>query len=328
MATLYKKKDKAIIPLAKGYNLDKLSDKVVVMEKFDGVPLEFTMDEEGVVHGQTRTGKPTVSSVDHIKERLEFYLRCGETVVMEVFLPDAPFKVSSGHLRRDKPMPELYGVIWDYWNDFDFPRDSDFAPRIHEAGKRFRRKGPLGDLGRPFNVVTAEFCDKSEIGMKKLVIRKFSDTKPDMFEGFIVRDYTSKSVAGTRHWDYQKVVIEPTLDLFIQGFEEAIDKEGNPTGKTGALLVKNPFLKPKDGDENKAYCGVGSGKLKHSEREELFNEPKQQFVGLPGRPNAVWYMVLEPRIATIQYKRDPSYDAIRQGTFQHWRPEKTEESYD
>jgi hypothetical protein len=39
MATPYKKKDKAVIPLAKGFNKDKLSDNLIVMEKFDGVPL-------------------------------------------------------------------------------------------------------------------------------------------------------------------------------------------------------------------------------------------------------------------------------------------------
>jgi hypothetical protein len=323
MATPYKKKDKAVIPLAKGFNKDKLSDNLIVMEKFDGIPLEFTMGEQGVIKGQTRTGKPTVSSVEHIIDRLGYYMRPGETVVMEVFLPNAPFKESSGHVRRDKPMEGLLGVIWDYWEaDSSLDRNTDFGPRIIAARKRFARKGVLGDLGRPFNIVPFEFCTKESIGTAKILTRKFSETNPKLFEGFIIRDYTSKSVAGTRHWDYQKSLIEPTLDLFIWGCEEAIDKEGEPTGRTGALIVGNPFA------YNVALCGIGSGKLSFEERKELFNRPKQVMHGLHKRPNAVWYRFNEPKIACIKYKKDPTYAAIRQGTFQHWRLDKEEESYD
>jgi hypothetical protein len=323
MATPYKKKDKAVIPLAKGFNKDKLSDNLIVMEKFDGVPLEFTMGEQGVVKGQTRTGKPTVSSVDHIIDRLGYYMRPGETVVMEVFLPDAPFKESSGHVRRDKPMKSLAGVIWDYWDaDSSLSRDTDFGPRIIAARKRFARKGILGDLGRPFNIAPFEFCTKEGIGNAKILTRKFSETAPELFEGFIIRDYTSKSIANTRHWDYQKSVIEPTLDLFIVGCEEAIDKDGKPTGRTGALIVSNPF------NHHLSYCGIGSGKLSFEGREELFNRPKQVMSGLANRPNAVWYLFDEPKVACIKYKKDPTYKAIRQGTFQHWCLEKHEESYD
>jgi ATP-dependent DNA ligase len=324
MATLYKKKDKDLIPLAKGYNLDKLTDDVIVMEKFDGVPLWFTKDIGGNIIGQTRKGKLVTSSVDHIVEELKNFLYEGQTVVMEVFVKGQPLKISSGHVRRDKPCPELQGVIWDMWDDnphdVENHRGSDFFLRIDNIDCQFTYE--VLTRIKSFDVVNYKITNKTNIESAFTKVQLASATNPTLFEGFIVRDKTSKSLAGTRHWDYQKVVFEPTMDLFVVGFEEAIDKHNKPTGRTGALLV----VWGQDG----STCGVGSGKLTFPEREELFNVPKTKHVGLPKRPNAVWYRI-EPdhlRIAQIKYKKDPHYDGIRQGTFQCWRDDKTEENID
>jgi hypothetical protein len=60
--------------------------------------------------------------------------------------------------------------------------------------------------------------------------------------------------------------------------------------------------------------GVGPGKLTHAERRELAKAP----------------MVLTGynRIAKVQYKKDDSYEALRQPTFQCWRDDKDEVSYE
>ena len=334
MATLYKKKDKDLIPLAKGYNPDKLSDDVIVMEKFDGVPLWFTKDRGGNIIGQTRKGKLVTSSVDHIVEELKDFLYEGQTVVMEVFVKGQPLKISSGHVRRDKPCLELQGVIWDMWDDALNKRDTDFLTRISNLYRDFNQVSIVDEDSRAYfvydgedlfnhlSVVSYVLSKKEDIEHAFGCIRDTSTTDPELFEGYIVRDSTSKSLAGTRHWDYQKVVFEPTMDLFIVGFEEAIDKHNQPTGRTGALLV--------NWGQDGSTCGVGSGKLTFPEREELFNVPKTKHTGLPKRPNAVWYRI-DPeylRVAQIKYKKDPHYDGIRQGTFQCWRDDKNEESYD
>jgi hypothetical protein len=57
--------------------------------------------------------------------------------------------------------------------------------------------------------------------------------------------------------------------------------------------------------------GVGPGKLSHAERRKLWVNREHNH-----------------GVATIKYKRDDSYTALRQPTFQHWRPEKTEPSYE
>ena len=68
--------------------------------------------------------------------------------------------------------------------------------------------------------------------------------------------------------------------------------------------------------------GVGPGRLTHGERTSLWT-CREAYLRTE-QDGHRWKELLPGRIAQIKYKADDSYDALRQPTFQHWRPEKDE----
>jgi ATP-dependent DNA ligase len=140
-------------------------------------------------------------------------------------------------------------------------------------------------------------CMKSDVeGIAKAFMRE----KPTA-EGMVIRDANGKFEPGKRTWCYQKYVPRPTIDLRVVDFEEATTEAGEPKGMVGRVIVS---YKGKE-------IGCGPGKLTHAERTILWND------------FTVWGIdCLETPIATIQYKEDASYEALREPTFQHWRDDK------
>lgn len=280
---------KATIPLATSFNPRYFKGGVVLMEKYDGVPIRVRLEGGKVTEATTRPGKPLTSSVAHLVDAVAEVF--GEDFpdrefVMEVQHPTVKaFKDLSGMVRKDAPCPELYGIV------FDMSGDEGFLDRITMLGQRIMR---IGDrLFPPSTTVMEEMPDNLE--GDKLFIQYVSTTPKEYFEGWIARCADDPYEPNKRQKGYQKLVIEPTVDLQIVGFEEAVSKDGEPLGMVGRLVAEYKGEK----------IGIGPGKLTHAERRELFTTP-----------------FASGRIAEIKYKRDPSYNALRQPTFQHWRDDK------
>lgn len=302
----------ASIPLAKTYNPDKLSYPVYLSVKLDGVPVRMDYHSDGSyenteVKVQTRQGKP-VRSIDNQVNKFkdDLYaggLRGGHTFVAEVThksttcsetgtVKHLPFKDVSGLVRRDQQCDGLILNIFDYvpqacpdmlwsarWSVLRSIQDSldtknGWASRVHQ-----RAIYGQTDLEESLESLFQALWDA---------------------EGFIVRSHDAVWSPGSRRWDYQKVVREPTVDLMIVDAEEAMSKDGQPLEMVGKLLA----------DFQGEVIAIGPGKLSHAERRKMYME--------------LAFGSYVPRLAKIKYKKDASYSKLRQPTFQCWRDDKSE----
>ena len=192
------------------------------------------------------------------------------------------FKDISGVVRRKEPQKGLQYWLWDFSRS-DQP-NAIFADRIVEG------QTLVGDtyLIR-FNSIRQHSVD-TEDGLQSLIAARL----PMEQEGWIIRSHDAVFKPGARHWDYQKVVKEPTIDLKIIAFEEG---QGKNSGAVGRLIAEYKGQR----------IGIGPGKLSYTERRDMWR-------GYGNSPVA--------RIATIKYKPDEGYTALRQPTFQYWREDK------
>ena len=311
---------KATIPLASSkYNPAKLQFPCLVSVKLDGVPIKMTVtvspdgtpQENYTLH--TRSGEVNVSCQSIVrdwwsKNRNTFDGFVGKHyVVGEVTqLADryAPFKDTSGIVRRQEDQGfTLQWNIFDYfWEGGDvsyFDRIQYFAS--HMDPTQWVKVVRLGKVNS---------IDELDISFEKFV-----NDSPKA-EGLIARNYDDVYIEGKRSHGYQKLVKEPMIDLKIVGFEEAVEaKTGEGKGMVGRLIAEYKGEK----------IGIGPGKLTHDERVALFkSEALREETG-----GKVWYQMWAwdgpaPRMAQIKHKSDDSYDALRQPTFQCWRPDKME----
>lgn len=295
----------AHLQLAKGYNPDKLGDKVFASVKLDGVPVRidlFYYKKWFVGSVLSRQGKPVPSVqflvrnlIRVVQSALPNGLDWGNklTFVGEVTHEHyKDFKDVSGIVRRQEPQTGLILNIFDYC---DYGKRDGFAWRYNNLQYIMNELAVLRFQG--VRVVKQYAIKRDQIDEMFLALLSPYD------EGGVIRDANDKWAPGKRTWGYQKYLIEPTIDLHITGFEEAVDKHGEPMGMVGRVLASYQGR----------TIGVGPGKLTHNERMQLWVEycNKGQHI-------------THPRIACIKYKRDPSYTDLRQPTFQHWRYDKDE----
>jgi len=305
----------ATIMLAKPYTPRKLVFPVMVSEKLDGVPalIHITIkDLPGAwvgptVHApmkpvlkwtaQTRQAKPFPSIAGQCEAFGETLMNkgCKGTFVFvaEVTHTDAdkPFKDVSGLCRQHEQCDELM------LNVFDFYRPTDAGPDLMPFGKRIVLAAALVRSMHWCRMIPQCLCgDEFELA-RALTVAKMQRSNGFIPEGAVIRNCNDKWQAGKRGWGYQKVVEDPTTEVWITDFEEAISQDGEPLGMVGRL----------NGDWQGQRIGVGPGKLTHDDRRTL------------------WINGCVPMWATVKYKRDPSYEKLRQPTFQHWRPDYTPE---
>lgn len=288
------------IPLSKGFNLGKLEFPVYLSIKYDGVPvrIDVVLEDDQVLAGaQTRQGKP-VPSVDQyvqdfVQKLYDNGIRGSMTFLAEVTHDTfTDFKDVSGMVRKQEHSD---GFVFNF---FDFAHaDRPTAPwRARNLTLKTILEGfcmSLGQYHRVFRYVDQVYCGYADDLTEQMVW--LLDANPDA-EGLVARSDNAAWKPGTRHWDYQKILQEPTIDLEIVGMEQAISKEGEPTGMVGALIAEYKCK----------HIKIGAGKLSHEERRQLWEMPSDGPLG----------------IAQIKYKKDDSYEALRQPTFQCWRPDK------
>lgn len=306
------------IPLAKPYTPAKLVFPVALSRKVDGVPVKFTITNKKhdfvSVDSESRQGKP-MPSVDALLQEfavayIEADLPWPVTFVGEVYQRgnmDADFKETSGIVRRqydqsdklaialfdtDMGMSSTAVIKPDYQAGFSIK--APFSNRLTYL--MYLKQIKLHKWVKPIDQYTVENQEELE---------SYASTHAKAFpkaEGMVARSYTDEWAPGKRTWGYQKIVVDPMIDLRVVGFEEAVSQHGEPMGMVGRVIVSYK------GNN----IGVGPGKLGHNDRMQLWTEYCNH-----GQQ-------MKPRMAQIKHKADDSYDALRQPTFQTWRPDKDE----
>ena len=296
----------ATLQLAKGYNPAKLGDAVYVSKKLDGVPIRINLRYDGDEAGwwvdsvRSRQDKPVPSTeflVRYLRKTVDSALPNGLkhtnhlTFVGEVTHEHyTDFKDVSGIVRRQEPQS---GLILNLF-DFDDGQGKPFSYRLEAMRTIFHLTRYRAN----------SVCIVSQYAIRKEHIEQtFGKILNEHDEGGIIRDANEAWQPGKRTWGYQKYVIDPTIDLRIVGFEEAVNQHGEPMGMVGRVLASYQGR----------TIGIGPGKLTHNER-------MQEWVQYCNRGQHIAH----PRIACIKYKRDTSYSDLRQPTFQHWRYDKDE----
>jgi hypothetical protein len=235
-----------------------------VSEKLDGVPVCI---RDGVA--LSRQGKP-ILSIQHIINELP---NEGE-FVGELYIKDKPFEYISGKVRQHTPCEELTLYLFP---EFDMPQGEYLY--VEQLPYQLFTGGDLRCL------------------RKYSFISKTIPTICSKPEGFIARRVNTPWVVGKRSKDYLKLLDHPTLDLKVVAFQEAIDKEGNPTGRVGKFVCL----------WHTGTCNVSAGKLTHEMSREIFSN-QEDYVG---------------KIIQVKYKPS-TYSVPRQPTFQHFREDKLE----
>lgn len=305
------------IPLAKGNNPGKRKYPGFLSLKLDGCPARvdvvFANGTPQSYSIRTRQHEEVLSCDRQVRDFLQTVCDTGlsvdgaHTFVFEVTHKKLKnFKDVSGVFRRQSQQEDLVLNLFDY-TSHQFP-DAAFMLRTSTMTELFQHfQSPDFKMIHQYAVQNEEEFQRVQAAL----LERFPNA-----EGLVYRSADALWAPGTRRWDYQKILNEPTVDLKIVGFEEAkCGKTGAGKGMAGRLVAE---YKGKE-------IGVGPGKLTHDERKELW----ELYLAKKGTgPEGSEWPRRANLIATIKYKRDPSYEALRQPTFQHWRPEKEEPSYE
>lgn len=288
------------IMLANDYEADMLRFPVAVSEKLDGVPAKFYYDSTGRPVAQSRQGT-FFTSVQHIIDELvqRGILMRGEAVVGELWMRGAAFKTISGKVRGGEPAPELELFIYDtfYCDTAGWPAGDPrtFRERIYSAEQRVFDDSTVADA---VHVAMQEECKDAEsldVEVARIMRRKSTYTP----EGVMVRTLDNplySRYALNRSWGMMRIVPKPTIDLMVVEVIQAKDKHGNPKGIVGSLTCKYHDTDIK----------VSAGKATHAQRR-------------------MWWVNQDSilgKVVQVQYKPDPSYDKLRQPTFQRERFDK------
>lgn len=273
------------IMLAKDWEPKKFVPGSFVSQKLDGVPIKLRRENRYHV---TRQGE-TLKSIEHVLDALADMTMLPETcdVVGELYIPGQYFKDISGMVRSHDPQPQLQLYLYDYLSDE--PYDVRYERMLSLPNTNIIKS--VYDLPNGLKGIDQAFS-LDEINQAI----KWADNRENI-EGIVIRPpHSLVEPAGTRSWGLMRYKPTPTLDLTVHSFEEAVSKDNEPLGMVGRINVWY----------NGQVTGCGPGKLTHKERKEIW-DAQNQWIGT---------------IAEVQYMRDPSYEGLRQPTFQRWRPDK------
>lgn len=266
--------------LSKKFDPKKVEYPCVVTPKMDGVPV--LMSKDGFV---SRDGKP-ITSLPTVQKLLEPFFDRFPTVTLigEVYAHMVPFKDISGAVRNKTEECIYSPVLFDM---FDIARPAKYYERI----------------GFLRTYLSDKFIVKGElVGSEEYIYYYHKHFMAEGYEGTMIRNVDAYYEQGKRSWGCMKLKDEPTMDLEVVGFTEAISLEGEPKGMVGALQCKY-----KD-----TVVNIGAGALLHEERASILVN-QADYVG---------------KIAEVKYMPDATYDKLRQPTFVRWRDDKDTESYE
>ena len=294
--------DTKTIELAKTeYRPDKMNYPAAVSLKLDGVPGNFYANRLPL----TRQGSD-IRSVDHIQNWIVQHMPKAVGLVGELYDPTLKFKIISGQV-RDTKQQHTNLVLHAF--DLYVPDNPGALFKHRTEALRLVLEDIAGKLGQHVSDLPVQRIPQI-IVQNEEEAREAHDVimaaNPDA-EGTMLASLSRVWEPGQRLWTLQKCKPEPTIDVEIIGFNEAIAEDGSPLGRVGRLIAQLNRV-DKDGKQTYAQVGVGPGKLTHKEAKSLWLEYKA------GK--------YKRRIAEVKYMPDNSYDALRQGTFQRWRDDK------
>lgn len=293
------------IELLKNYDPKKMAFPAYVSEKLDGVPVRVIYHgaRDGVV-GLTRQGEH-LRSIDHIlaAARTLFDYE-GQSIVGELYIPGMPFKQISGLVRQHAPAPELQ--LWVFDADLRPGQSQPYAGRMLDLALAIADKEPEHIKIIPYAVAHSDAEVQEQLDQLREVIPHA--------EGIVVHSCKKSFQPGKRCWGTQRLKPQPTLDLEIVSYEEAMTEAGEPKGMVGRINVKYERvvgLRPGcAGHATTKIIGIGPGNMTHAERISEW-EANAHWKQPPGT------------IIEVKYMTDDSYDALRQPTFVRFRPDKT-----
>lgn len=290
------------IMLAKDYDYRHVKFPVYLSEKLDGVPAKFFKNAEGKVVAMTRQGE-LLTSVEHICKELDDFKLLDEhnAIVGELWVRGRPFKETSGKVRAEEVCTDLRLYIYDefFCDASGYPGD---LRKFRRRWEHLKAKFKLNALGMPPHVCLTNqvLCGNSAVLSYELEqIMAGPGDRAYIPEGVMVRildgEESYYSLTG-RSWGMMRIVKKPTLDLLVVDVIEAKDKNGNPKGMMGSLMCKFHDIDIK----------VGAGRASHDERRKWWKRPE----------------LILGKIVQVQFKKDDSYNKLRQPTFQRIRDDK------
>ena len=272
---------------------------VAVTEKYDGVAGRFTYTSAlNRVLSMSRQHEE-IKSTGHIEHWLRDKLPPRAELIGELMVPGLAFKDGAGVVRREVTDERIVLFIYDY---VLYDEENNILPLTYDQRmeKCIKTLGP--HMTQP---------DRPVVFMPTLIVHnheQIEDCKDRVFahnpkaEGIVIRPLHHED--SLYRVGRSKALIrwkpEPTLDLRIHSFVEAVDKHKQPMGMVGRI---NVWYKGK-------VEGVGPGKMTHKERTELWQ--------LHGATE------FTDGIIEVKYMPDETYTGLRQGTFQRWRTDKKE----
>lgn len=295
------------IVLAQNYKPEKMEWPAMGSIKLDGMPVRLIRGKGSV----TRQGEDYSASHMHIIEFFEehFAAAPGVELIGELYYPGMNFKTISGQVRKAVPAPHLKLYVFDMYANY--PEDAyQNAPYRHRMdivqlylqGIADQIGSEVGDL--PIQIIPwVELADhNAAVAFEEAVLQADPSA-----EGIMVHAPSKKFTPGKRCWGNQRMKREPTVDVEVVGMEEAVSKKtGEGLGRVGRLHIKY-YVADAQGRLTGIVGGCGPGKLSHQEAAELWQEYSKGWT---------------PRIAEVKSMKDHSYEALRQPTFQRWRPDK------
>lgn len=301
---------KETIELYKPWNPSKMQWPAIGSEKLDGVPIRLSHKA-----ALTRQGEEVPASVQHIQRFFSdhFSFAPGVELVGELYIRGTPFKEISGLVRQQqRTAHDLKLYVFDLFANYDEARyrEAPYGKRIDIA--KITLEDIAGKLGSrpedlPIQIIPYTLVDDEEGAVA--LHEQIMFANPDA-EGTVFHSYDKAFQPGTRKWLTQKLKPEPTVDIEIVGFNEAIGEDGTPLGMVGRL-VGTFHRVGTDGATAPVQIGIGPGKLTHDQRRALWQVYTAGYWGKA-----------KTRVAEVKYMRDDSYDALRQPTFQRWRTDK------
>lgn len=318
--------------LAKNWDPAKTPLPAYAQIKFDGVPLTFTRPADGgPVQALTRQNEVALS-VPHLLEVAEaILLTPGASFTAECVISGYSFKDTSGVVRRQTPDEEtklIRAYVFDA-NIMNRPKDTYYT-RITQFMNALNAVRTIGCQVFTVASVLVETVEQVEAEWDRL--STFAASKGVELEGMMLHHLAKPFQPGKRCWGMGRYKPQPTLDLLVVSFEEALANEtedgppkGTPLGMVGRVnvLLRRRFetvvprqleeagwLRTPDTHVWLRIVGVGPGKLSHDQRKALWDMYSNE------DPHGMY--------AEIKYMPDPSYDALRQPTIQRLRTDKQE----
>lgn len=298
--------------LAKNYDEKRTPFPALAQVKYDGVPLVFTI-KHGSIVALSRQNE-YMQSVPHLINFVRPILDGadqGACIIAECLVPGSTFKESSGIIRRHKPDPRITGVVFDGWlmdpSDSYNTRFNQLRTAIVERSTKWVREAGSSLVCAPSELV----LDHTEAMEHWDKLKRIYGSR---IEGMMLH-HTDKSFSpGKRCWGMGRFKPQPTIDLEVISYEEAFSEGGEPLGMVGRINVELA-RRDRAGNVSRSVIGIGPGKMSHDERRAVWRAAAVDLT----RPER---FAPFKTIAEIKYMPDPSYDALRQPTFQRFRTDK------